>query len=209
MEITGLSPYKGDTWRLELDGETSVYINAAMVEDYGLSEGRELDEDTLEEIRCADTLRKAKKRALYLLGTRQYCYNELYSKLRSSYTEEIAHAAASYMKESGYVNDEEYASKLAEHLIHTKHWGLRKARYEMLHRGLDENLVEDALAEYDEDDIDEEITELIERKYYAKIQDYDDRRRTVAALARRGYDYTAVKRCIETILEDQDEDESE
>ena len=106
MEITGLSPYKGDTWRLELDGETSVYINAAMVEDYGLSEGRELDEDTLEEIRCADTLRKAKKRALYLLGTRQYCYNELYSKLRSSYTEEIAHAAASYMKESGYVNDE-------------------------------------------------------------------------------------------------------
>ena len=98
---------------------------------------------------------------------------------------------------------------MAEHLIHTKHWGLRKARYEMLHRGLDENLVEDALAEYDEDDIDEEITELIERKYYAKIQDYDDRRRTVAALARRGYDYTAVKRCIETILEDQDEDESE
>ena len=33
MEITELSPYKGDTWRLELDGETSVYINAAMVED--------------------------------------------------------------------------------------------------------------------------------------------------------------------------------
>ncbi|MDE7192728.1 MAG: RecX family transcriptional regulator [Oscillospiraceae bacterium] len=49
----------------------------------------------------------------------------------------------------------------------------------------------------------------MERKYYGKIQDYDDRRRTVAALARRGYDYTAVKRCIERILEDMDEDESE
>lgn len=209
MEITELSPYKGDTWRLELDGETEVYINAAVVEDHGLCEGMELDEDTLEEIRGADTLRKAKKRALYLLGVRQYCYNELYGKLRASYPEEIAHAAASYMKESGYINDEEYAEKLAAYLIHTKHWGLRKARYEMLHRGLDDYLVEDALAEYDEDDIDEEITELIERKYYGKIQDYDDRRRTIAALARRGYDYTAVKRCIEMILEDRDEDESE
>lgn len=209
MEITELSPYKGDTWRLELDGETTVYINAAMVEDYGLCEGGKLDEETLEEIRGADTLRKAKKRALYLLGTRQYCYNELYGKLRASYSEEIAHAAASYARESGYVNDEEYASKLAAYLIHTKHWGLRKAKYEMLHRGLDDALVEDALAEYDEDDIDGEITELIERKYYGKIQDYDDRRRTIAALARRGYDYIAVKRCIEMILEDRDEDESE
>lgn len=77
----------------------------------------------------------------------------------------------------------------------------------MLHRGLDENLVEDVLAEYSDDDIDEEITELLERKYYSKIQDYDDRRRTIAALARRGYDYRAVKRCIESLLEDYDDDE--
>lgn len=209
MEITELSPYKGDTWQMELDGETTVYINSAMVEDHGLCEGMELDEAMLEEIRSADTLRKAKKRALYLLGARQYCYNELFNKLRASYPEETAHAAAEYMRESGYINDEEYAEKLAAYLIHTKHWGLRKAKYEMLHRGLDNDLVEDALAAYDEDDIDEEIIELIERKYYGKIQDYDDRRRTVAALARRGYDYTAVKRCIERILEDQDEDESE
>lgn len=207
MEITELSEYKGDTWRLELDGNAVYFVNISVIIDYELHKGQELTEEVLEEICNADTLRKAKRRALYLLGTRQYCRMELYKKLRVSYAEEIAHAAVSYVQENGYVNDEEYAPKLAEYLIHTKHWGLRKARYEMLHRGLDENLVEDVLAEYSDDDIDEEITELLERKYYSKIQDYDDRRRTIAALARRGYDYRAVKRCIESLLEDYDDDE--
>ena len=106
-------------------------------------------------------------------------------------------------------NDEAYAPKLAEYLIHTKRFGLRKAKYEMLHRGLDAQLVENVLAEYGEDEIDEEITALLERRYSAKIQDFDDRRRTIAALARRGYDYRAVKRCIEALLDEEEYEDDE
>ena len=207
MEITELSEYKGDTWRLELDGEETLFVNASVVDEFALRRGQTLSGEALCEIQAADTLRKAKKRALYLLGSRQYCSGELYKKLLPTYGEEIARAAVDYMTDYGYINDEEYAPKLAEYLIHGKRWGLRKARYEMLSRGLDENLVEDALSEFTQEDVDEEITALLERRYSSKIQDYDDRRRTVAALARRGYDYRAVKRCIQALLEDYDNDE--
>ncbi len=205
MEISELSAYKGDTYCLELDDGRKIYINSAAVMDFDLCKGDEISEELFEEIQKADSMRKAKKRALYILGTREYGYNELYKKLRRTYDEETSRAVADAMREYGYVNDEEYAPKLAEYLIKTKRWGLYKVRYEMISRGLDENLVEDVLSEYSEEEIDEEITELLNRKYYSKLFDFDGRRKTIAALARRGYNYGAVKRCIEAILSEEEE----
>lgn len=207
MEITCLELYKGDTYRVELDEGESIFVNCSVVSDFSLYKGMILDGDILAQIKQSDSLRKARKRALYLLGTREYCYNELYKKLRETYDEDTARAAADSMREYGYINDEEYAPKLAEYLIHSKHYGLKKARFEMLRRGLDEYIVEDALAEFSDEDIDEEITELLTRKYYSKLEDYSARQRTIAALARRGYDYRAVKRCIERILEENEDEE--
>lgn len=159
------------------------------------------------ETKSADTLRKAKARALYLLGERAMCFAELKSKLSKTYGEEIASEAAEYARELGYINDEEYAPKLAEYLIKRKRWGVRRARLEMLHRGLSRELVENTLADISEDEIDEELTALIARKYANKLRDYDDRRRTIAALARRGYDFGAIRRCIEAYLDESVSDE--
>lgn len=144
-----------------------------------------------------DVLRRAKKRALYLLGERLMCRGELVMKLTRTYGGKIAEQAADYVCGLGYVNDEEYAPKLAEHLIKRKRFGVRRARLEMLHRGLDRELVENTLSDISEDEVDAELLLLIERKYALKVQDRDDRRRTVAALVRRGYDFGAIKRCIE------------
>lgn len=149
-----------------------------------------------------DILRKAKARALYLLGERAMCLAELKAKLTKTYGEETANEAAEYVQQLGYINDEDYAPRLAEYLIKRKRWGIRRARQEMLRRGLDRELVENALADIPEEELDEELTELIAKKYANKLNDPDDRRKTIASLARRGYDFAAIKRCIETYLED-------
>ena len=207
--ITELSVYKGDTYKLELEGGQVFFINCAIVADYDLHEGGEMDAELLEKLQHADKMRKAKKRALYLLGSRMYSYSELYRKLLPTYGEEASRAAADAMQEYGYIDDADYAAKLAEKLIHGKRYGMSKTRWEMQSRGLDKNLVEDILAEYTDDDIDEEIMHLLRTRYSEKLSDPDDRRRTVAALARRGYAYGAVKRCIEALLEEDLDDEFE
>lgn len=203
--ITELSLYKGDTYKLELESGQTFFLNCALVADYDLHEGGEMDADLLEKLQHADKLRKAKKRALYLLGGRMYCWNELYKKLLPTYGEEASKAAADAMQEYGYIDDEDYARKLAQRLIHGKRYGMGKTRWEMQRRGLDRNLIEDVLAEYSDDDIDGEIMHLLETKYAEKLSDPDDRRRTMAALARRGYGWSQVKRCVER-LELSDED---
>lgn len=159
-----------------------------------------------EPLNTEEALSRAKKRALYLLGERQYCRGELLCKLTKTYGAEIAETAVDYVCERGYVNDEDYAPRFAEYLITRKHWGIRRVRAEMLHRGLDRELVEYTLADIPTEELDEELTSLIERKYADKIRDFDGRRRTIAALARRGYDFGAIKRCIEFVVQN-DEDE--
>ena len=203
--ITELSLYKGDTYKLELESGQTFFLNCALVADYDLHEGGEMDADLLEKLQHADKLRKAKKRALYLLGSRMYCWNELYQKLLPTYGEEASKAAADAMQEYGYIDDEDYARKLAQRLIHGKRYGMGKTRWEMQRRGLDRDLVEDVLAEYSDDDIDGEIMHLLETKYSDKLSDPDDRRRTMAALARRGYGWSQVKRCMERLELSDDE----
>ena len=154
---------------------------------------------------------RAKKRALYLLGERQYCRGELLCKLTKTYGEDIAESAVEYVCERGYINDEDYAPRFAEYLIRRKHWGKRRVRQEMLHRGLDRELVENTLSEISNEQLDEQLKSLIERKYGDKIRERDDRRRTAAALARRGFEFSAIMRCIDEIVQyDEDVfDESE
>lgn len=201
MLVTDICEYKGDTWRIELDGQRKYFVNFLIIKEFGLEKGQTLPVSALNQITRADTLRKAKKRGLYLVGERAYGYNELYAKLKKTYNEETAREAVDYILSLGYINDEEYAPKLAEYLIKSKHQGLRKARYEMLRRGLDSKLVEKTLGSYSDKELDGELLALIERKYSEKITDFDDRRRTTAALIRRGYDYGSVKRCIQATLD--------
>lgn len=206
MLVTELCGYKGDTWEIELDGAKKVFVNASVVDEFNVKKGQTLTSAALEQITGADVLRKAKKRALYLIGEREMCRGELLKKLTKTYGAEIAEEAAEYVCDLGYVNDEEYAPKLAEYLIKRKRWGVRRVRYEMIMRGLDRELVENTLADIDEDELDEELITLIEKRYINKIADYDDRRRTIAALARRGYDFGSIKRCIESVLENNEDD---
>lgn len=214
MIITALGAYKRDTWEIELDGKRKVYVNESIIDGSGLREGQSVSPETLSEIMGEDALRKAKKRALYLLGERDMCRGELLKKLTKTYGAEIAEEAADYVSSLGYIDDEEYASKLAEYLIKRKHWGKRRARYEMIMRGLDRELVENTLEDIPSDDLDEELIALIEKRYIDKISDRDDLRRTTAALARRGFDFDSIRRCIKAVkdnddFDDYDEDDEE
>ncbi len=154
-----------------------------------------------------DLLSRAKKRALYLLGERAFCRAELLEKLARTYGGEIAEQAMGYVDKLGYINDEEYAVKYAEYLIRRKKYGVFRAKREMLMKGLDRDIVENTLSEFSPEEIDEELIELIEKRYSAKIGDFDDRRRTAAALVRRGYDFGSVRRCIDYVAQNQEQDD--
>lgn len=195
MRITELCEHKGDTWKIELGG-ARYYVNGAIIAQFGLEKGQEITREELAKVRAADVLRKAKARALYLLGERDMCLAELTKKLTKTYGEEIASEAASYVLGLGYINDERYAAKLAEYLTKRKQYGKRRAKQEMLHKGLERELVEEALAQIPDEAVSRELVELIERRYANKLGEYKERQKVIAALARRGFSFDEIKRAI-------------
>ena len=150
---------------------------------------------------------RARKRAMYLLGARDYSSSALKEKLLNNYSEDTAERVVEDMKSYGFLDDEEYARKLASSLINGKKYGFYRAKTEMKRKGVEELTAEQALAEYEKEDYSQQLVSLIEKKYADKIQDGDDRRRTVSALARRGYGFSEIKEAVLTVLRRQAENE--
>jgi len=139
---------------------------------------------------------KAKTHALKILSYRDHSGGEILKKLGKYYDVETCKKALEWLRELGYQDDEKYAEKFAGVLIESKHYGIRKARWEMKQKGLSDEVINAALEHYDEEIIIEIIAGIIERKYTDFLDDWQGIKKTTDALARRGYDYDDIKTAI-------------
>ncbi len=157
-------------------------------------------------------LETAKKRALYLLGGKDYSRKELLDKLLKNYSRETSEEAVRQMAEYGYLDDRKYAFKLAKKYIEVRKYGRGRAKMMMTAKGLDSALAEEALGQYSEQDIVDGILSIIEKKYQDRlltdgIEGRKEREKVMAALMRRGFEYRYVKTAVDLVCEtDYDED---
>ena len=198
IAVLSVEPYKGKTVRINLSEGEPVFIDSGIAAEYGLLEGAELSYERVSEAITANTLRKAKERALYLLDLRDYSYVELYKKLEASYPEDICYEVVNRLCELGCIDDRRYAKHLAEQLCLAKKYGLYRAREELKRRGIPRELIDEALAEY-EDGSDRRILEVIEKKYPGCIGDEKEERRLRAGLLRLGYSYDEINSAIKRL----------
>ena len=155
-----------------------------------------------EEIQLDAEYRRARKRAMYLLGSRPYSTAALREKLLNNYSEETADRVIEDMTRYGFLDDEDYANRLAASIIKGKKYGLHRAKAEMRRKGVPDELIEQALGEYSREDMAESLTELVRKKYSYRISDRDERQKVIAALARRGYGFSEIKIAITSVLEE-------
>ncbi|MDE7281469.1 MAG: RecX family transcriptional regulator [Ruminiclostridium sp.] len=152
---------------------------------------------------------RARKRAMYLLGSHDYSVKAMREKLLKNYTPETAERVLEDMTRYGFLDDENYGRKLAASLIKGKKYGVYRAKTEMRRKGVPQSIVEDVLSEYEADDYSEQLKTLIRKKYLDKICDRDGRRKTVNALVRRGFGFSEIKKAVLEVLEEEAEDEDE
>ena len=215
MKIESISPYKGKLCELLLDNGEKLWLHAELVQAEGLYPGDELDESRIAEIRQLAAERRAYEYGLYLLERRAYSYRELYQKLMGAKhaQEDAVLTALEKLTRYGFLNDAMYAESLARHYVEGKRYGLRRAEYEMRHRGLSQEDIDDALAAYDDPElISEQLLELLQKKYARYLTDPDDRKSTekvTAALVRRGYTYQQIRYAIEDYYAFSEEEDDE
>ena len=200
MIITDIKPARKKLCSVYIDGEYAMKLDAQTLDENCIGVGTTLDDERLHEIIKESEYRRAKERALWLLSSHDHSSGALAEKLRREASEETVEAVVARMEELGLINDEDYARRLAHDLLYIKKMSARGALYKLMEKGVDKELAQSVLEEFDVDPV-EQIAELIERKYAEKLGDEKSLRRTVAALQRLGYSWGDIKSALERFEE--------
>ena len=170
-----------------IDGETMVKNH--------VREGAALDAASLEALKEQSDTRKAKDKALQYLSLRLYGERELYDKLCLKFDGPTSAAAVAEMVRLELLDDARFAAQKAAWLK-TRHKSRREAQRQLAEKGVDRDLIDEALDEvYGDGDEREEIDRLVQRSYAAKLE--NGRRDAVyAALCRRGFAPRTVREAL-------------
>lgn len=152
--------------------------------------------ERLNQVVYADTLRKARERALYLLDYKDYSYIQLYEKLEATYPQDICLDVLSKLVELGIINDNRYAKNLAERLILVKKYGSYRAIRELTLKGIDKDLAEEVVSYYDDTQL-ERLKDLINSKYSRYLVDDKGLNKVKNALVRLGYSYDLINQVLD------------
>ena len=196
MKILEAAIRRRRLYLVRLDDGTEQTVDRQTFDESPHRVGEDITPDQWAHLLERSQYNRARERALYLLGLRDYGCRELEQKLLSEASPEVAAAVVERLRDVGLLDDSRFAARLARHLNEYKQYPRRRIRQELLRRGVDAATAEEALESLEGEDFQQALA-LIEKKYYNKLNDPEDRRRTIAALARRGFTYAAIRRAIE------------
>ena len=158
-----------------------------------LRPGTGLSGTQLEAVRSQSDLRRAKDRALQLISMRDHASGELYRKLSEKFDEPTVAAAVAEMHRLGLLDDAAFAVRRAAYLTQK---GKSRRETDRLLAGLgicreDREAALEQLPDAEEDT----LRRLVEKQYKSKLA--AGKRDTVAAaLARRGYGGSLIRRVL-------------
>lgn len=142
--------------------------------------------------------------ALNLLSYSDNSRKTLLRKLTAKgHRREYVLAALDRLEELGYVDDARYAANTAERLQRAKHMSRAGIIRELLAKGVDRAVAEQAVQELEIDPA-LEIKELLEGKYQKYLSDEKGIRKTIAALQRLGYSYSDIRDALYAVSEESE-----
>ena len=195
MNITAIEPRKKGLSALFIDGELAFRLDTETLLAYRFDVGREITDEQLKEVVDASNLKRCKDKAMWLLSYRDYSHKELFNKLKKDFGEDAADQALARCEELGLLDDRRFARRYSADLFHLKRLSKNGVRQKLLQKGVDRDLIDEVLEEFDVDE-EEQIKEIIEKKYARVLSDEKGRRRAFAALQRMGYSYSAIKQAM-------------
>lgn len=208
MKITEMAIRRRRLYLLRLEDGTEHLVDRRTWDESSYRVGGEITPEQWEALLTRSQYNRARERALYLLGLRDYACAELEQKLHTEATPEIAAAVVERLREVGLLDDGQYAARLARHLAQYKQYPRRRIQQELRRRGLPEEMAASAAEEAECDDLQQALA-LLEKKYYNKLNTPEDRRRVTAALVRRGFRFGTIRQAMEAVSGADDEEITE
>jgi regulatory protein len=194
---------------VEFDGGVCCELLVETVGRFGLMAGVEVEESVLEEITRFDQGERCKQAAWRLLSLRPRSEVEMVRALRQrKYGKAVAEEVVATLAAKGYLDDEAYSHLLAKELSGKK-MGPRRIVQKLRSRGVDRELADQAVEEFEDKDLQVEQARELAVKWNRRSKPEDPRKRQQTAAAylfRRGYDAELVWAVVREVILAEDVD---
>src|SRR4051812_12154858 len=147
----------------------------------------------------SDPRQRAFERALKSISVRERTEGEVHAFLsRRGFEDEVIADVVRALREEGLLDDAGYARRFAEDRRLLDRWGNERIARDLERRGIERELVEQALSGHGRDDELAVAIELLDRRFPQPFDGDRERDKAWRMLVRRGYEpelaYSALKR---------------
>jgi len=197
--ITALTVQKRNPDRVNvyLDGEFAFGLSRIVAA--WLEQGRSLSQQEIEELIQKDTSEVAFQKAIKLLDYRPRTGQEIRQKLQQKGFEPgQINQVVERLIAAHLIHDEKFAAAWVESRNQFRPSSQRVLRYELRSKGIDEEIIEEALQSSEED---LELARRAAQKMVRRLSNLDwqeFRKKLSAFLARRGFSYETVTQVVKT-----------
>jgi len=190
---------KGERYYLYLDDEFFGIYEAEILARYCLKTGQSYDEEFFDNLKTENGNYACFNRGLAVLEksmkTEKMLKDYLYSK---GYTKECVDYGVKKIKEYGYINDESFCENYISSYLNSK--SKRKMKYDLLSKGVNENIINAALEKLIDDDAERENCLKIAQKYMKNREfDIKTKQKFYNHLAGKGFSFDDIAHAWEQL----------
>ena len=185
--------------KIVLDNDMVFVLYNRELKKYDIQSDGYIESNTLNVIMEDVLYPRAKERALYIIGGGDKTIKQLKDKLKAGlYPEEIIDRVIEFLVKYNYVDDKRYALSYIN--AKKNSYSRKKIEGELIQKGISREVVREALAEQFGDSEKDTITLLLKKnKYKNLLEDDIGKKKVIASLVRKGFDYEIITRCINVI----------
>ncbi|NEW05622.1 RecX family transcriptional regulator [Paenibacillus sp. SYP-B3998] len=199
-------------YNIFLNEEYAFSVHEDIMIKHRLVKGESVDSEQVSLIVRDEERNSAYIKAIRMIGRRPHSTNEVKRKLKEQEFEQpVIDWTCDTLTQQNYINDEEFAKMWTENRITLQRKGRNLVRQELQQKGIQKELVNDAMETINPEDEFEAAMKLAQSKWKQSSGKtmIEKKRKTGAFLMRRGYTGTVVNKVLGQLSSEPIEEEFE
>ena len=123
------------------------------------------------------------------------CVKDVRDKLKTfEISEEEKTKILDYLIDNRFVNDERFAKSFVRGKVNQSGWGVNKIRFHLIQKGIDKDIIEEALGQTDEEAYRQRLIDILKTKAKTvkAANDFEKKRKLAAYAMQKGFEGSLV-----------------